>query len=109
MIPRKNLWRGRLLPLGCAATLKIASATHWSGSKLHGHKSLFQALVVVSLFGLSACTVGPDFHKPETTQIADWAKPAKSAPSQVVSEPLNERWWDVFRSEEHKSELQSRM
>ena len=46
--------------------------------------------------GLSACTVGPDFHKPEATQITDWAKPAKSAPSQAVSEPLNERWWEVF-------------
>ena len=87
MIPRKNLWRGRLLPLGCAATLKIASATHSSGSKLPGHKSLFQALVVVSLFGLSACTVGPDFHKPEATQIADWAKPAKSAPAKWSVNP----------------------
>jgi outer membrane protein TolC len=46
--------------------------------------------------GLSACTVGPDFHKPEARQITDWAKPAKSAPSQAVSEPLNERWWEVF-------------
>ncbi|PTT27241.1 RND transporter, partial [Pseudomonas sp. HMWF021] len=46
--------------------------------------------------GLSACTVGPDFQKPESTQIADWAKPAKSAPGQAVSEPLSERWWEVF-------------
>jgi NodT family efflux transporter outer membrane factor (OMF) lipoprotein len=51
------------------------------------------ALLTVTL---TACTVGPDFQKPETTQIADWAKPAKSAPSQAVSEPLNERWWEVF-------------
>ncbi|SDT65746.1 efflux transporter outer membrane subunit [Pseudomonas granadensis] len=45
---------------------------------------------------LSACTVGPDLQRPEATPIADWAKPAKSAPSQAVSEPLNERWWEVF-------------
>ena len=53
-------------------------------------------LSVLLTVSLSACTVGPDFHKPEATQIADWAKPARSAPSQAVSEPLNERWWDVF-------------
>ncbi|QRK84549.1 efflux transporter outer membrane subunit [Pseudomonas granadensis] len=45
---------------------------------------------------LSACTVGPDYEKPEATQITDWAKPIKSAPSRAVSEPLNERWWEVF-------------
>lgn len=45
---------------------------------------------------LTACTVGPDFHKPQATQIADWAKPARSAPGQAVSDPLNERWWEVF-------------
>ncbi|PTT88008.1 RND transporter, partial [Pseudomonas sp. HMWF005] len=53
-------------------------------------------LSVLLTVSLSACTVGPDFHKPEATQIADWAKPARSAPSQAVSEPLTERWWDVF-------------
>ncbi|WP_426232665.1 efflux transporter outer membrane subunit [Pseudomonas sp. TWP3-2] len=47
--------------------------------------------------GLTACTVGPDFEKPATTQISEWAKPAKSAPSQAVSEPMNERWWEVFK------------
>ncbi|MFJ2537176.1 TolC family protein [Pseudomonas sp. NPDC087614] len=51
---------------------------------------------VVIAAGLTACTVGPDFQKPVATQIADWAKPAKSAPGQAVSEPLNERWWEVF-------------
>ena len=48
------------------------------------------ALLAVSL---TACTVGPDFQKPEATQITDWAKPAESAPSQAVSDPLQERWW----------------
>jgi outer membrane protein TolC len=45
--------------------------------------------------GLSACTVGPDFHKPEARQITDWAKPANPPPARV-SEPLGERWWEVF-------------
>ena len=52
--------------------------------------------IALSLSALAACTVGPDFQKPEATQISDWAKPSKSAPSQAVSEPLNERWWEVF-------------
>lgn len=57
----------------------------------------FQSMtVVLSLSALAACTVGPDYQKPETTRIAEWAKPAKTAVSQAVSEPLNERWWEVF-------------
>jgi NodT family efflux transporter outer membrane factor (OMF) lipoprotein len=48
------------------------------------------------LLSLNACTVGPDFHKPETTEITEWAKPAKSAASQAVTETLAERWWEVF-------------
>ena len=53
----------------------------------------FSVLLAMSL---SACTVGPDFQKPETTQIAEWAKPSKAAASQVVAETMSERWWDVF-------------
>ncbi|UST95671.1 MULTISPECIES: efflux transporter outer membrane subunit [Pseudomonas] len=60
----------------------------------HRQQLTLSALLAVSL---SACTVGPDFQKPEATQPADWAKPARSAPSQAVSEPLNERWWETFQ------------
>jgi hypothetical protein len=51
------------------------------------------ALLVMSL---SACTVGPDFHKPEARQIAEWSKPSKAAASQAVAETMDERWWEVF-------------
>jgi len=51
---------------------------------------------IFSLFALGACTVGPDFHKPESPQVTEWAKPAKAAASQVVNETLGERWWEVF-------------
>ncbi|WP_256575719.1 MULTISPECIES: efflux transporter outer membrane subunit [unclassified Pseudomonas] len=54
---------------------------------------LSSVLLVVSL---SACTVGPDFRKPEGVQIGEWAQPARTAPSQAVAEPLSERWWEVF-------------
>jgi NodT family efflux transporter outer membrane factor (OMF) lipoprotein len=45
---------------------------------------------------LTACTVGPDFHKPEAQQIAEWSKPSKAAASQAITETMNERWWEVF-------------
>ena len=53
----------------------------------------FSALLVMSL---SACTVGPDFQKPETPQITEWAKPSKAATSQAIAETMAERWWEVF-------------
>ena len=51
------------------------------------------SLLVISL---SACTVGPDFHAPDAQQISAWSTPSEPAASQVVSEPLDEHWWDVF-------------
>jgi hypothetical protein len=48
----------------------------------------FSALLVMSL---SACTVGPDFQKPETPQITEWAKPSKAATSQAIAETMAER------------------
>ncbi|HWT68000.1 MAG TPA: efflux transporter outer membrane subunit [Pseudomonas sp.] len=50
----------------------------------------------ISLFALSACTVGPDFQRPESQQPVEWAKPKKAAPSQAITDTLNERWWEVF-------------
>ena len=51
---------------------------------------------VLSLSSLSACTVGPDFQKPQPQQIAEWSAPQKAAASQAIAEPMDERWWDVF-------------
>ena len=48
------------------------------------------------VLSLSACTVGPDFHKPEPQQIAEWSKPARPADSQATTQTLDERWWEVF-------------
>ena len=54
-------------------------------------------LSALLMASLTACTVGPDFQKPEAPLPADWPKPSQSAPSQAVSEPLNERWWETFQ------------
>jgi outer membrane protein TolC len=56
------------------------------------------AWLTLSLISLSACTVGPDFQRPESPQPAtQWAEPqGRQAASRAVSDPLQERWWDVF-------------
>ena len=51
------------------------------------------ALLVMSL---SACTVGPDFQKPQPQQVAEWSKPTKAAASQIIPSEMNERWWEIF-------------
>ncbi|MBK5415206.1 efflux transporter outer membrane subunit [Pseudomonas sp. TH31] len=53
----------------------------------------FCALLVMSL---TACTVGPDFEKPEPQQIREWSKPSKTADSQTTTHPMDERWWEIF-------------
>ncbi|WP_256587144.1 efflux transporter outer membrane subunit [Pseudomonas sp. FW306-2-11AC] len=104
------LWRGGLLPLGREASPKpaaafplvhrdsfFASTTHSGGSKLGRHKGLGQSVIVVlGLFSLAACTVGPDFVRPQAPQIEEWSKPQKAAASQAVTAEMNERWWEVF-------------
>ena len=57
---------------------------------------LLQPVFALSLLSLAACSVGPDFQRPEGPQVEAWASPQKAAPSQVVSSPLDERWWEVF-------------
>ena len=58
------------------------------------------ALLVMSL---TACTVGPDFQKPHTQQIAEWSKPQKMAGSQVIAATMDERWWEVFQDPKLKA------
>ena len=59
----------------------------------HQPRLTFCALLVMSL---GACTVGPDFQKPQAQQVTEWAKPSKAATSQAIAETMNERWWQVF-------------
>jgi len=92
-----SLWRGGLPPLGREAAPKAASASHSNGGKPPRHKSRFPSVaIVLSLFSLNACTVGPDFQKPQPRQITEWSKPSRSAASQAIAETMDEHWWDVF-------------
>ncbi|WP_409078052.1 efflux transporter outer membrane subunit [Pseudomonas sp. SZMC_28357] len=55
--------------------------------------------MVLALAGLSlgACSVGPDFQRPQPLQVSEWSRPQKAAGSQAVATTLDERWWEVFR------------
>ncbi|MCK9684247.1 efflux transporter outer membrane subunit [Scleromatobacter humisilvae] len=57
------------------------------------------ALAAATLVG--ACTMGPNFHRPETTPPPSWAG-AASAPADLPSKPVaraydGRLWWSVFR------------
>ena len=52
------------------------------------------ALLVMSL---TACTIGPDFQKPQARQVTEWSKPSKAAASEVITADMDERWWEVFQ------------
>jgi len=55
------------------------------------------AWLTLSLISLSACTVGPDFQRPQGSRINQWSEPqGRQAASRATSDPLQERWWDVF-------------
>jgi len=54
---------------------------------------------VALALALSACTVGPDFHRPEVKTLSAW--PAQSAaPSVTVPTQADEAWWDSFADPE---------
>ncbi len=63
-----------------------------------------EASCLLALLLLSACTVGPDFEKPGSILPSDgsWqANKAANAPaapvrSNVVAEPINAEWWNLF-------------
>ena len=59
------------------------------------------AWLTLSLISLSACSVGPDFQRPQGPPMAQWAEPqGRQAASRAVSDALQERWWDVFHDEQ---------
>ena len=50
------------------------------------------ALLTLSLISLGACTVGPDFKRPDAQPAAHWTEPqGRQAASRAVSDPLEEQ------------------
>lgn len=68
------------------------------------------ASALTTIVFLSACVVGPDFTKPQTTppkDLFDSINNATDLPSQVVPEKLETTWWTLF-NEDLLNDLQIR-
>jgi len=60
-----------------------------------------RATALAAAMLLGACTMGPNFHRPETTPPPSWAG-AASAPADLPSKPVvhaydGRLWWSVFK------------
>ncbi|KAF1053789.1 MAG: Outer membrane protein OprM [Stenotrophomonas maltophilia] len=54
------------------------------------------ASLLLACAALSACSVGPDFSRPQTASAERWASPRGDVPSQPASAPLEARWWTLY-------------
>ena len=63
-------------------------------------RRLCYSLRLLLLAGLSACTVGPDFHPPQAPDVQNWNDPSARGhdPQAFVSQDSNPdpQWWDGF-------------
>ncbi|MGC5703835.1 efflux transporter outer membrane subunit [Pseudomonas sp. NFXW11] len=53
-------------------------------------------MLALSLLSLAACNVGPDFQRPQATQVQAWSAPQQAAASRAVDSAMQERWWEQF-------------
>lgn len=69
-------------------------------------------LLTVSLLGLSACTMGPNFHSPNWSAPSSWfsgpKEPVAPPPSVPVAAPIDPNWWNLFHDAE-LTELEQRV
>ncbi|MCC2960553.1 efflux transporter outer membrane subunit [Massilia sp. IC2-278] len=57
-----------------------------------------RAGVLACLFALSACTLGPDFHRPESAPaVASFATAGAAVSSHTVEQALDASWWKLFQ------------
>jgi len=57
-----------------------------------------RAGVLACLFALSACTLGPDFRRPESAPaVASFATAGANVPSNTVEQTLDASWWKLFQ------------
>jgi NodT family efflux transporter outer membrane factor (OMF) lipoprotein len=63
---------------------------------------------VLIAFLLPGCTVGPDFHRPQTQSPQSWGGEPDDVGSITYGGPVEEAWWDSFHDPELSS-LESRL
>ncbi len=54
------------------------------------------ALLAIVAASLAACTVGPDFHQPQTDNPAAWGGEPSDVGSVTYGGPVDEQWWRSF-------------
>lgn len=54
------------------------------------------ASLLACLTGLSACTVGPNYHTPDTHAPSQWHQSLQPAQSQPTQATANPQWWQLF-------------
>src|SRR5580698_2282531 len=69
-------------------------------------QNIFAAVFAVAALMLSACTVGPNYHRPVVQMPADFHGTSESPQTQAQTESFADLpWWDVF----HDPQLQELM
>ncbi|WP_323991915.1 efflux transporter outer membrane subunit [Nguyenibacter sp. L1] len=54
-------------------------------------------LSLASALLLGACSVGPDYHKPDLASAAHWHRGLGDAESRPVESPADPQWWRIYR------------
>ena len=55
-----------------------------------------RAPLFLTLLALGACSVGPDFQRPDDADAVSWSARRGDAPSQALNAPLEARWWTLL-------------
>ncbi|WP_440466579.1 efflux transporter outer membrane subunit [Pseudomonas sp. YH-1] len=53
-------------------------------------------LAGLALLALGACSVGPDFKRPDDTDAVNWSAQRGDAPSQALNAPMEAQWWTLL-------------
>lgn len=52
--------------------------------------------LLLALLALGACSVGPDFQRPQDADAVDWSAQRGDAPSRTLDAPLEAQWWTLL-------------
>ncbi|MBD9610597.1 efflux transporter outer membrane subunit [Pseudomonas sp. PDM02] len=99
-VNRAGLIASRLAPTGdllLSSDCVHDSTSMWERACSRRGRQLQLTLCALLVMSLTACTVGPDFQKPQARQVTEWSKPSKAAASEVKTADMDERWWEVFQ------------
>lgn len=62
----------------------------------------------LTLLALGACSVGPDFQRPDDARSVNWTAQRGEAPSRTLNAPLEAQWWTLL-DDSQLNDLQRRV